>query len=164
VGGAAAQAVTTRSRSIARVLAISLCAFAVGCLHPPPRAEDVRREILDLEGLREAAQLRGDWQAIQRLNAPDFIDIGGAGVIRTGPQNADAMRSGTLRFERVEHSDQEVRVYRGVAIVTGVSHRTGSYAGTPFDQRIRYTRVYVREHGIWRAALAQTTRLAGTTR
>jgi ketosteroid isomerase-like protein len=150
--------------AVARTLAIGLCAVVVGCVHPSPRADDVRREILEAERRREAAQLRGDWQTIQRLNAPDFIDVGGAGVIRTGPQNAEAMRSGTLRFQTVENSDQEVRVYHDVAIVTGISHRTGSYAGSPFEQRLRYTRVYVRENGVWRAVLAQNTRLADTTR
>jgi hypothetical protein len=135
-----------------------LVAF-LACAHPALKADDVTAQILNLEHRRQEAQLRGDWQTIARLNAPDFSEIAGTGLVRTGAQNAEAMRSGVLKFDKVDYSDQEVRLVGGVAIVTGVGHRSGSFGGSAFEQRFRYTRIYARQDGSWRAVFAQTTRI-----
>ena len=120
---------------------------------------DIERLILGLEEQRRAAQVRGDWQTIQSLNAADMVDIGASGAIRSTAQNSEAMRSGTLKFSTAEASDERVRVYGEVAVVTGIGHRVGSFGGAPFEQRFRFTRIYVRQGTSWRAVLAQNTTL-----
>ena len=140
----------------------SLAAF-LACAHHATKVDDVKTQILDLEHQRQQAQLRGDWQTIARLNAPDFSEIAGTGLIRTGAQNAEAMRSGVLKFDKVDYSDQEVRLYGSVAIVTGIGHRSGSFGGSAFEQRFRYTRIYARQEGGWRVVFAQTTRIEAPT-
>ena len=140
----------------------SLVAF-LACAHHATKVDDVKTQILDLEHQRQQAQLRGDWQTIARLNAPDFSEIAGTGLIRTGAQNVEAMRSGVLKFDKVDYSDQEVRLYGSVAIVTGIGHRSGSFGGSAFEQRFRYTRIYARQEGGWRVVFAQTTRIEAPT-
>ena len=147
-----------------RVTATIIALAALGCAHPPVLTTNVASQILELEQQRQQAQLRGDWQTIQRLNAPDFTEIAGTGMIRTAAQNAEDMRSGRLKFERVEYSDQQVRLYGNVAIVSGIGHRSGSFGGAPFEQRFRYSRVYARRDGDWRVVFAQTTRMEETAR
>ena len=143
--------------SIPRIAAALLTIGLVGCTRSEPRADQVPREILELEKQRREAQLQGDWKAIQKINAPDFTEIAGAGTIRTAAQNAEAMRSGMLKFDSVEYSEQQVLPYDNVAIVTGVAHRSGSYDGKPFRQQARFSRIYVRQKGGWRAVFAQNT-------
>ena len=140
----------------------SLVAF-LACAHHATKVDDVKTQILDLEHQRQQAQLRGDWRTIARLNAPDFTEIAGTGLIRTGAQNVEAMRSGVLKFDKVDYSDQEVRLYGNVAIVTGIGHRSGSFGGSAFEQRFRYTRIYARQEGGWRVVFAQTTRIEAPT-
>jgi len=125
----------------------------------PLTTDKVKTQILDLEHQRQQAQLRGDWQTIQGLNAPEFTEIAATGLIRTTQENAEDMRSGRLRFDHVDYTDQQVRLYGNVAIVTGVGHRSGSFAGTAFEQRFRYTRIYARQDAGWRVVFAQTTRI-----
>ena len=129
----------------------------IGCVHSARPPDQVRRDILELERERREAQLQGDWKAIQKINAPDFSEIAGAGTIRTAAQNAEAMRSGMLKFDSVEYSDQQVLPYDNVAIVTGVARRSGMYNGKPFRQQARYSRIYIRRNGGWRAVFAQNT-------
>ena len=136
---------------------------SLGCVQPVLKAADVKTEILDLEHQRQQAQLRGDWQTIERLNAPDFSEIAGTGLIRTAAQNAEAMRSGALKFDKVDYSDQQVKLYGNVAIVTGIGHRSGSFGGSAFEQRFRYTRIYARQEAGWRVVFAQTTRIEAPT-
>lgn len=123
----------------------------------------IERAILGLEQRRREAQLKGDWQTIQSLNAPDMMDIGANGAIRSTAQNSEAMRSGTLRFSRVDATDERVRVYGDVAVVTGIGHRSGTFGGAPFEQRFRYTRIYVLQDKTWQAVLAQNTTLQENT-
>ena len=141
------------------VLAAVIALTGLACARRVTPARDVEREILALEDQRRDAQRRGDWQTIQSLNAPDFSEIAGTGLIRTAAQNADDMRSGRLKFERVEYTERQVRLLGDAAVVTGLGHRTGSFDGTPFEQRFRYSRVYARRGGAWRVVFAQTTRL-----
>src|SRR5438105_13576711 len=146
-----------------RLTATLLLVAPLACVHPVLTADTVKTPILDLEHQRQQAQLRGDWQTIARLNAPDFSEIAGTGLIRTAAQNAEAMRSGILKFDNVDYSEQEVRLYGGVAIVTGIGHRSGSFGGSAFEQRFRYTRIYARQESGWRAVFAQTTRIEAPT-
>jgi hypothetical protein len=145
--------------NVSRVLAAMVAFLSLSCAHPALTTGNVKSQILDLEYQRQQAQLRGDWETIQRLNAPEFTEIAGTGLIRTAAQNAEAMRSGVLKFDKVDYSDQQVRLYGDVAILTGVGHRSGSFAGAPFEQRFRYTRIYARQDGSWRVVFAQTTRI-----
>ena len=132
---------------------------SLSCAHPVLTTENLKTQIMDLEQQRQQAQLRGDWQAIQRLNAPEFSEIAGTGLIRTGVQNAEDMRSGRLKFDKVDYTDQQVRLYGDVAIVTGIGHRSGAFSGQPFERRFRYTRIYARQDAGWRVVFAQTTLL-----
>lgn len=143
--------------SISKIFATLFSIVMVGCGRSAPPPEQVRQEILDLEKQRREAQLQGDWKTIQRINAPDFTEIAGAGTIRTAAQNAEEMRSGVVKFDSVEYSDQLVLPYDNVAIVTGIARRSGSYNGKPFRRQARYSRIYIRRDGGWKAVFAQNT-------
>jgi ketosteroid isomerase-like protein len=131
----------------------------LSCVHPVLTTDGLKTQILELEQQRQQAQLRGDWKTIQTLNAPEFSEIAGTGLIRTGAQNAEDMRSGRLRFDKVDYTEQQVRLYGDVAIVTGIGHRSGAFSGQPFEQRFRYTRIYARQDGGWKVVFAQNTRI-----
>lgn len=143
--------------TLLKIASTLLMIVLVGCARSAGSPTQVRRDILELEKQRREAQLQGDWKAMQKINAPEFTEIAGTGTIRTAAQNAEAMRSGMLKFDSVEYSDQQVMPYDDVAIVTGVARRSGSYEGKPFRQQARYSRIYVRRQGGWRAVFAQNT-------
>lgn len=145
--------------NLSTALATIVSLVSLGCAPPALTTESIKTQILDLEYQRQQAQLRGDWQTIQRLNAPEFTEIAGTGLIRTAAQNAEAMRSGLLKFDKVDYSDQKVNLYGNVAILTGIGHRSGSFGGTAFEQKFRYTRIYLRQEGTWRVVFAQMTRM-----
>ena len=44
-----------------------------------------------------------------------------------------------------------------IAVLTGIADNTGTMRGFPFAGKIRYTRVFVRRDGHWRAVLMQQT-------
>jgi len=148
---------------VARILGSIAIALVAGCAGLEG-ARDIEAQIVALEHVRAQAQLRGDWEAMLRVNAADFTEIAGDGSVRTGAENNAAMRDGILKFDSVDYSDLRVRAEGNTAIVTGVARRTGSYRGVPFEQHLRYSRVYVRAEGSWKAVFAQNTRIEAPAR
>ena len=145
----------------ARILPVAVLLAGIRCAHAT--SSSIENDIRQLEHERQEAQLSGDWRKIQELNAPDFVDIGASGI-RSGADNSQAMQSGALKFDRVAYSDLNVRVRGDVAWVTGIADRSGSMNGNRFEQHFRYTRIYVRRNGKWRAELAQNTRIETQSR
>lgn len=135
-------------------------AGAAGCTRPAVAPDVIRQQILALEAERHEAQMHGDWRTIQRLNAPDFVDVAATGAMRSGADNVDAMRAGTVRFGAVDYSDEQVTVHGTTAIVTGIAHRSGTANGAAFDQRLRYSHVYVRRDGRWLLVFGQNTAIS----
>jgi ketosteroid isomerase-like protein len=54
----------------------------------------------------------------------------------------------------------EVRVFGEAAVVTGRTHAVGEFAGQGYDVQIRFTDVFVRRRGHWRAVASHASLLA----
>jgi hypothetical protein len=50
-----------------------------------------------------------------------------------------------------------VRIYGDVAVLQGIADNMGTFRGFPFAGKIRYTRIFVRRNGRWRAVAMQQT-------
>lgn len=100
----------------------------------------------------DAAQHR-DRAALERILSDDFVDIAYSGAVRT---KADALAAPVAAAGTTQTLDQmKVRTYGDAAIVTGrntVAARDGTRRAV-----VRFTDVFVRQRGIWRAVSAQET-------
>jgi ketosteroid isomerase-like protein len=65
------------------------------------------------------------------------------------------------RFERTIEDlslrDRRLRRYGAAAVTTGEATIVGTNAGVPFGMVVRYSNVFVRQQGTWRAVSSQTT-------
>jgi len=111
----------------------------------------VEQEIRKLEAERSEAQLQGDTAKLDRLLAPEFMEVNARGQIRTKQQNIDAHKSGQTHWEQFDVDDLSVRVYDAMAIVTGRLTRKGTAGGRDLSGQSRYTRYYIRRNGQWQA-------------
>jgi ketosteroid isomerase-like protein len=107
------------------------------------------------------ALLRSDWETLEQVLGPDFvlIDVMSGSEVRRSTLLA-IVASQQLTFESVERMDARLRLYPGVAIVTGQTLMRGSYGEQPFNAHSRYTHVYLRAHDGWRLVTAQGTPVA----
>jgi ketosteroid isomerase-like protein len=112
-----------------------------------------------LESARAQALLRADTTALSRLIADDFIEISRLGQIRTKADNLREIASGELKLKSVKYDGLTVRIYGDVAVLMGLADNTGTYRGFPFGGKLRYTRIFVRRDGGWRAVAMQHTML-----
>lgn len=135
-------------------LALTIAALALLAWGPSPRAADdpaSRDEIAKLEQAWNDAHVKGDFAALDRLLADDITilvpgmdPIDKAGAI-------GVFKSGRMKFTRYETTGAEIRVYGEAAIVTGRLQRTRAMGEKVVSDDWRFTKVWVRRYGAWRA-------------
>ena len=103
------------------------------------------------------AYLNRDTAALDRILADDWTAIDGAGLVVSKRQLIERVASGPPPFDWHEFDEFRLRVFGDAAVVTGRLSARGRGEGGEFSFRQRYTRVYVKREGEWRAAATQVT-------
>lgn len=118
------------------------------------------RAVLELERAYDDAVERGDVAGVGRILADDFIATSSRGELRSKAAELDDMKpSPDYVMEGFNLDDINVRVFGGTAVATGRSTLKVAYKGQSNTSVFRYTRVYVKRKGQWRAVAQQLTRL-----
>ena len=104
------------------------------------------------------ALLRGSREQLEGVLGPDFVLID----VMTGSEIprevlVDLVGSGQLVFESIERLEARVRLYPGMAVVTGATRMRGHYGEQDFGAHSRYTHVYEQAPDRWRLVTAQGT-------
>lgn len=133
------------------------------CTAAPPMA-DVDRPALIAELAAQAdrwdkAIVAKDEAAIESNMADDFRQIDGAGNVETKTSFVRDVMAPELRIHPYAVEDFEVRLYGDVALLSGRTRMTGTYAGKPFATHYRYIDVYVRRGGRWQIVSVQISKL-----
>lgn len=102
---------------------------------------------------------RGDLDELARLLADDLTYTHSTGVIETKAQFLDALRSGKVRYERIEPEELQVRAYGTTAVITGKAQVSVVSDGQPKSIVLRFTDVWVKRGGRWQMVAWQSTRL-----
>ena len=92
-----------------------------------------------------------------KLLTDDFVRINPDGVALSKTDIQDGYRSGKTKFDLLEDSDVKIRIYGHTAVVTGVTTEKGIRLGASFSDKARWTRVFVKQNGIWQCVLYQST-------
>jgi ketosteroid isomerase-like protein len=120
-------------------------------------AENDEREVITLEKNFADALTRGDRALLDRLMADDFIGINPLCQVLEKLQVIEEITSPHYEVESLVNDDIRVRIYAEVAVATGRGTVKGKYKGEDTTGQFRYTRVWVRQQGSWRAVAAQAT-------
>jgi ketosteroid isomerase-like protein len=119
------------------------------------------REVRDMERQWREAWLTADATALDRIHADDYMSIPNIGSVSTKAEVMADVRRGAFRYSRMEHTEMTVRVYGITAVVVGRTTNEGHRGERDVSGDFRYTRIYVKRNGQWRAVLAQYTRISG---
>jgi ketosteroid isomerase-like protein len=83
------------------------------------------------------AHLRLDVQALDRLMAPEYVQIDDRGRTVGKEQVLESFRSGARGWDEAHSDDHDVRIYGNTAFVIGRWRARGVNAGQPFDYAAR---------------------------
>ena len=100
-----------------------------------------------------------DLATLERLYAPEFIFITGAGEMKTRDQVLAETRQGDTRFHELEYFDVTAARYGETSVVTGRGRGLYTVGSERFDTPVRFTRVHVLRNGVWQVVLYQVTRV-----
>lgn len=114
-------------------------------------------ELRQLDREWNEAYPRRDVATLERVIADDWACIDGAGQRIGKAQLLERVASNPNALESHEFDEIELRFYGDAAIVTGRLTGAGRDDDGPLRFSQRYTRVYVKRGGTWRAVATQVT-------
>lgn len=120
---------------------------------PAPAETGDAQQLLTLEQRWLTAAMQRDTKTLKDILADDFVDVTYQGGLR---DKADHLKS-SLAPSKTKQTLEElkVRVYGDTGIVTGQNTIVADDGS--FTARVRFTDVFVRQQGMWRAVSAQET-------
>jgi uncharacterized protein (TIGR02246 family) len=127
-----------------------------------PPDEDVAGTVSILDHIWLDAARNHDAETAAWLFADDFIEIHPGGFLVNKQQQVDMIGNTKLGDLQIQSKDIQVR-YAGpdVAILTDTTTIHGTQGDVPYDGKYRVMRVFVKQHGRWRAAGAGLATLKG---
>jgi len=101
-------------------------------------------QIKQCEERLKQAMLRSDVAALDELLAPDLSFTNHLGQLMTKQDDLQAHKSGMLKINKITFSDQKIKIYGDVAVVSVQAHISGDFAGTVSEEHFRFTRVWIK--------------------
>jgi hypothetical protein len=143
-----------RRVTVTLVIAAVTVAATAGRVWSQENRDDALRRA---ETSRRDALLAGDTVALSRLIAPEFYEVSRFGTLRTRAVNMREVAAGALKLSVIHYDSVMTQVHADVGILTAIADNQGTFQGTPFSGKIRYTRVFVWRDGRWQAVMMHQT-------
>jgi hypothetical protein len=128
-------------------------------------AEETKKEVATVQAVFHRALLGADLKTLEALADESFIWTHRDGKQVTKRQLLDELRSGQLKYSKLETNNVTVSVYDDTAVVRGASLRQRSAvpgsagAGDADPFTAFYTLTFVNRGGVWKAVAMHTSRL-----
>lgn len=110
-----------------------------------------------LEDKWAAALLSADANALAPILADTWVVTYVDGKVDNKAGELAALRAGTFKVSAYKNDDVRAFLYGDAAVVTGRASLKGVEHGTAVDLVMRWTDVFVRQNGQWRAVASQGT-------
>ncbi|MGB6387450.1 MAG: nuclear transport factor 2 family protein [Terriglobales bacterium] len=105
----------------------------------------------------QAAVKMNDADKMSRILADDFVLVTGSGKTYTKADLLTEARTVRAVYERQEDSEQKVRVWGDIAVVTAKLWAKGTEGGKPFEYSLWFSDTYLRTPTGWRYTFAQSS-------
>jgi ketosteroid isomerase-like protein len=146
---------------ISLLVAASLAVWVVDFAAAQNKPDAVASKILALENKWNTAYKRSDIAAMDSLLADDFIITVEDGSTFSKPGYIAHNGNSTVHVEISDMSDLKVRMHGNTAVVTGAYHEKGTDKGKPYEDRDRFTDVWMNIKGRWQVIASHYSNPAG---
>lgn len=133
-----------------------ILAFAASPTWAAPKPADA---VKALELQRFEATVKNDLEALGKLLADDLTYTHSNGAVDTKAQYIEALKSGKVRYDKIEPGELQVRLYGNTAIINGEAKLSVVSEGQTKALSLRFTDVWARRAGRWQMVAWQSTRL-----
>jgi hypothetical protein len=115
--------------------------------------------VLAAHDARIAATIKGDVAALGAMMTDDLTYTHSSGVTETKAEFLEGLKTGRYLYRAIEAPGRRVRVHGDSALVSGPCHIVIEPGGKRSELELYFSELYVRQGGLWRMALWQSTRL-----
>lgn len=147
----------SRSGALCTIIAI-FTLLTVGAQQP--LAADGTEEVKRLEQALGQALRAGDAAAYGGMLAGDYAVTTATGELLTWDQEVARVKAGEMRFGKLEIGDLAARRFGKTVIVTGRASQSATLRDKEASGEFRFTRVWIKRKGAWKAVAAHYTRIA----
>jgi len=122
-------------------------------------ADKAEREVLQMEEARVQAMLAGNLPVLNEFLSADLTYVHSGGQLETKSEFIERLKTGHLRYRRLDREEVRARVYGETAVITGRAHVEVDADGEKRAFEIRFLDVWVRQNGRWQMVAWESTRL-----
>ena len=98
-----------------------------------------------------------DVDTMDQILADDFVLVTGKGKTFTKEDLLNEARATDVIYEHQEDTNQTVRVWGDMAVVTALLWAKGADKGEPFDYKLWFSDTYIRTPSGWRYVFGQAS-------
>jgi uncharacterized protein (TIGR02246 family) len=126
----------------------------------PESVEQAKKEVLEVNERMDRALLAKDADALAPYLSEDLDYTNQFGELVTKAEWLANIRSGKLTNVDLKHEMVHVHVFGNAVVAVGLSHTTLIYQGKVSHDPRRFTRVFVKQDGVWRLVAQHVTLIA----
>jgi len=116
--------------------------------------------ISDSEDMRFNAQVEKDTVLLRRILSDDLVYIHSNALEETKSDFLHSISTGNITYNSMQpEPGRAIRNYGKTGISNGIVQVKGLIQGKPFEVRLRYTAVYVKQKKTWRLVSWQSTKI-----
>ncbi len=124
-------------------------------------APEDERAILQIEQDWCEAFRTGNAEAIASIEDEAYTLTNSHAELSTREDDLVEVKTHAVEYSSFYKHDQKVRLYGDTAIVSGITSLEGVSGDKPFTLEVRFTDIFVRRNGAWKAVAGHITRLDG---
>ena len=141
------------------ILMVVLCIGGLGPALAQECSPPDAAEVWHAEQQRLSAQMKNDLDTMAQLLDDELVYVRNSAVVDSKTSYLDSMRKGDTVYEFIEHSNDSVRIYGCVAILTGQGKYDVRIGQKPLKLMLRYHSVWQKTKGQLRMVSWQATRM-----
>ncbi|MEP6620741.1 MAG: nuclear transport factor 2 family protein [bacterium] len=146
--------------SLLLAVAITVAAPSGTARQPAQKAQpQTQQSVLDAENDLCKGYESNDAAAVKRGLADDYTLTDSKGVITTKQDDIDDFVKHRVTYTTFRNKNMKVRLYPGVAIVTGQTVVKGTAGSAKIDIEVQFTDTLVFQNGRWMLAAGHVSRL-----
>ena len=114
-------------------------------------------KLIALEKMWNQAQLQHDSGALRSMVSDRFVSTEWDGVISNRDQFLTEISDPKFDPAAMNVQGLKIEFYKDTAIVVGIYHTKGKYAGKPYEHTGRFTDTWVRDNSAWKCVASHTS-------
>ena len=123
----------------------------------PAATADVQQSLKDRFREYTEALTKRDLAALDKIWAEGYTFTNGRGEFLSKKDRMENIKSGATQFDSINREDEEIRVFRNTAVVTGRVVLKVVYSGKESSGPYRFLNVWVKKQGRWQLVANQIT-------